>query len=136
MSEPKAVGSIGWIDMATVDHEPVRDFYEAVVGWTSVPLPMGDHEDYCMVPPGGDEAVAGICRETGAAATGLPPTWMISIVVADLNDALVQVSEWVGWVGLVHSGPRDAGGSGRIAVIRDPAGAYAALFEEASADTR
>ena len=126
MSVPMAVGSIGWIDMTSPDPEAARAFYEAVVGWGSTALSMGDHDDYCMTPPAGGDPLAGICREQGSAATGLPPMWMIYIVVADLEAALTTVVERGGEV---RVGPRGAGG-GRYAVVRDPVGAYAALYEQ------
>lgn len=117
-------GSIGWIDMAAANHEAVRDFYRDVVGWEATPLSMGDHDDYCMAPPEG-ETVAGICKESGSAATGLPAVWMIYIIVADLSASLAKVAERGG---AVHSGPKKTP-MGDYAIVRDPAGAYCALFQ-------
>jgi uncharacterized protein len=130
MNKPKPVGSIGWIDMASENHESLREFYEAVVGWKAVPISMGSYNDYAMAPPDGGEPVAGICKEAGSAATGLPPVWMIYIVVANLDTAVAKVVELGGEV---HVPPRSAGGMGRYALIRDPSGAPSALFEEAPA---
>lgn len=131
MNKPMPVGTIGWIDLTAADHELVRRFYEDVVGWTVQPVAMGGHDDYCMLPDGADEPIAGICHESGSAATGLPPVWMIYIVVADLDAALAKVEKRGG---SIHGHPRNAGGMGRFAIVRDPAGAYSALFEQASTD--
>jgi predicted enzyme related to lactoylglutathione lyase len=42
----KTPGKISWVDLTIPDAEAVRTFYEAVAGWTSDPVSMGD---YCFV---------------------------------------------------------------------------------------
>jgi predicted enzyme related to lactoylglutathione lyase len=126
MSEtpPPPVGSIGWFDLTVPDAVAVRDFYTAVTGWTAAGLDMGGYEDFVMSRPDGD-AVAGICHARGGNA-GLPPQWLLYIIVADLDASLAQCLERGGEV---ITGPKGAGPGKRYAVIRDPAGAAAALFE-------
>lgn len=58
----------------------------------------------------------------------LPPQWLIYIVVADLNTSLLECEARGG---VVVAGPKSMGGRARYAVIRDPAGAVAALYEPA-----
>jgi predicted enzyme related to lactoylglutathione lyase len=122
--ERPAPGTVGWIDLTVDDAETVRDFYEAVVGWRPEPLRMGGYDDYNMVPPAIGEPVAGVCHARGGNA-GLPPAWLIYIVVADL-DASIDACRRRG--GELVAGPRSMGGD-RYCVIRDPAGAVAALYE-------
>lgn len=120
-------GTIGWTDLTVPDAPALRDFYSAVVGWESSEVDMGEYSDFGMHPPGGGPMVAGVCHARGANA-GLPPAWLVYITVADL-DAAVAACEENG--GKVIAPVRDMGGAGRYAVIQDPAGAAAALFEAA-----
>lgn len=125
----KLVGSIGWADL-TVEHaEGVRDFYEAVVGWAPTALDMGGYADYVMQAPGAPDGQAGICHARGANAK-IPPVWLMYVIVADLH-ASIAACEARG--GAVVNGPRGAGGGAQFAVIRDPAGAVLALYQDAPA---
>ena len=117
-------GTIGWCDLTVPDAAPVRDFYRAVVGWETSEVDMGGYSDYGVHPPGGD-MVAGICHARGANAE-VPPVWLVYIIVADLDAAIAACRDHGGEV---ISGPREMGGQGRYCVIRDPAGAAAALFQ-------
>jgi uncharacterized protein len=119
------IGSIGWVDLTVPDADGLRDFYAAVVGWTPTPLSMGAYSDYLMQAPAADAPQAGICHARGANAE-LPPVWLVYLIVADL-DASLEACRARG--GQVLAGPRAAGGTARFAVIRDPAGAVAALHQ-------
>lgn len=118
-----ALGAITWTDLAVADATEVRDFYQAVAGWTATPLAMGGYDDYCMNAADGN-TVAGICHARGTNAD-LPPQWMIYITVANLDASLEQCRKLGG---KVVAGPKNMGGN-RYAVIQDPAGAVAALFQ-------
>jgi uncharacterized protein len=112
-----AVGQIGWIDLTAPNAEGVRDFYEHVAGWTASPVSMGDHNDYCMIPAGSDKPVAGVCHALGKNAA-MPPSWLIYVTVADLDESLRRCAERGGKVRI--TGPRVTG-MGRSCVIEDPA---------------
>ena len=118
-----AVGSIGWADLTVPDATTVRDFYQAVAGWTATPLDMGGYADFVMATPAGTP-VAGVCHARGANAA-IPPQWLVYITVADLD---ASVAECTRRGGAVLAGPRAAGKGARFCVIRDPAGAVAALY--------
>jgi len=121
---PPPVGSIGWTDLTVPDAVAVSDFYAKVAGWSVTPLSMGDYDDFVMTAPDGT-TVGGIChaREKNAAQ---PPVWMIYITVADLDASLAACTAGGGSI-VVE--PRSGGGTARYAVITDPAGATAALFD-------
>ena len=68
--------------------------------------------------------MTGICHARGCNAD-LPAQWLIYIHVADVEASLTECSRRGG---IVVAGPKDLGG-GRFAVIRDPAGAVAALYQ-------
>jgi len=113
------------MDLTVPDAVRLRDFYEAVAGWTPEPLDMGGYADFVMKPAGRDEGVAGICHAHGPNAD-LPPVWLIYITVADLDAASARVA---GLGGEVVVAARSVGPEARYAVVRDPAGAYFALYE-------
>jgi len=118
-----AIGSIGWCDLTVPKADAVRDFYRDVVGWTSADHDMGGYADYVMSRPDG-EGTSGICWARGV-NEGLPPVWLVYFVVASLDESLARVRARGGSV-LREPGP---GGSGRFAVVRDPAGAVCALYQ-------
>ena len=116
-------GQITWNDLTVSDAESVRQFYESVVGWKSSPVEMGDYSDYSMQDSSGN-VVAGVCHAKGENAN-IPPAWLMYVTVNDLDGCVGKCSASGG---AVVDGPRVAGG-GRIAVIKDPAGAVLALYE-------
>lgn len=126
MSGPeKAIGSITWADLTVDDAESLREFYSGVVGWRSEGLDMGGYEDFCMNQPADGQTVAGICHARGL-NSALPAQWLIYITVEDVERSAARCVELGGDV---IQGARSMGGQGKYCVIRDPAGAVAALFE-------
>jgi predicted enzyme related to lactoylglutathione lyase len=125
MSEKPAPGAIAWTDLTVSDAEEIRDFYARVVGWVPEPVSMGDYADFNMTMPGSGEPVAGICHARGVNA-GLPPVWMVYLVVENLDQSLAGVRQGGGEVLI---GPKAMGPGSSYAVIRDPAGAAVALYE-------
>jgi predicted enzyme related to lactoylglutathione lyase len=123
------LGAIGWADLTVPDADAVRDFYADVVGWAPTALSMGAYSDYLMQAPGAPAPQAGVCHARGSNA-GIPAVWLVYITVADLAASL-EACRARG--GEVVSGPRGAGGGASFAIIRDPAGAVAALFQPARA---
>lgn len=130
MSEQNSgkIGSIGWADLTVENAAELRDFYREVVGWSTTGVEMGGYSDFCMNEPHTENSVAGICHARGLNA-GLPAVWLIYITVADLDRSIARCVELGGEV---VSGPRAMGNQGRYCVMRDPAGAVAALFEQAA----
>ena len=124
MPQPQ-VGTIAWFDLTVPNAEQVRDFYAAVAGWRPEPVDMKGYADFNMMRDGAEMPVAGICHARGTNAA-LPPQWLLYIVVADL-DASVKACTELG--GQVIVPPKGAGPSARYCVVRDPAGAHAALYE-------
>jgi predicted enzyme related to lactoylglutathione lyase len=117
-------GSMVWIDLTVPDAEGVRDFYARVVGWTPADVDMGGYSDYSMNAPGSGTTITGVCHARGVNA-GMPPSWMPYFTVADLDASIERCTEHGGEV-VVE--PRILG-EGRFCVVRDPAGAVAALYE-------
>jgi uncharacterized protein len=126
MSTPDAprFGSIIWADLTVPHAEQIRDFYAQVAGWTFTPVPMGDYRDFQMNAPATGESVAGICHARGINA-GLPPQWLVYISVEDIDQCVERCTKLGG---LILVAPRPMGSYGTFCVIKDPAGAVAALF--------
>ena len=124
---PPRIGSISWADLTVADADGLRDFYRAVAGWEPSPVDMGGYTDYCMNLPGSGDPIAGVCHARGA-NVNLPPQWLVYINVSDLDQSIAACAEGGG---TVVDGPRKMGNQGRFCVIRDPAGAFAALVEPA-----
>ena len=119
------IGSIMWRDLTVENAEEIRDFYTQVVGWTATPHDMGEYNDFDIHPPESDEIVAGICHARGENAR-IPPAWLMYIVVADVEKSAQRCTELGGQI---IDGPRLMGGYA-FCVIRDPAGAVAALISQ------
>jgi len=123
------VGAITWVDLTVANAVEVRDFYRAVAGWETSDVDMGGYNDFNMNQPADGKTVAGICHSRGPNAD-LPPQWLIYITVADIEQSAAQCRKLGGEV---VAGPKGMGKLGRYCVVRDPAGAVAALFQPASA---
>jgi uncharacterized protein len=117
-------GSIIWSDLTIPNAEEIREFYSKVVGWTFTSVSMGSYSDFQMNAPATGEAVAGICHARGLNA-GLPPQWLVYITVEDI-DICIEQCKALG--GSILVGPKPMGMNGTFCVIKDPAGAVAALF--------
>ena len=119
-------GTVSWFDLTVDNAEEIRDFYAAVVGWRPDDVAMGDYNDYSMATPESGESIAGVCHARGSNAA-LPHQWLIYITVEDLDRSIQQC---LNHKGSIVVEPRTLG-SGRFCVIRDPAGAVAALYAPA-----
>ena len=125
-------GTIMWHDLTVPDAENVRDFYQAVAGWRAEAVDMGGYSDYTMYPGGAAEGSApsgGICHAHGS-NSGLPPQWLIYIIVESIA---ASIEKCVALGGSVVDGPREMG-TDLFAVIKDPAGACVALYEQGARD--
>ncbi len=127
MSEPQPLptGRIAWCDLTVPDANDLKNFYAAVVGWAPSSVDMGEYDDFAMVPSDTDQPVAGICHRRGV-NEDFPAQWLIYITVLDLDAGMARCKERGGAVIL---GPKSMGGGSRYCVIRDPAGAVAALYQ-------
>jgi len=128
VSKPTNLGKIAWTDLTVPDAEGLKEFYSRVAGWSSEPVSMGEYNDFSMIPMEGIEPVAGICHARGVNAD-FPPTWIIYIVVEDLEKSLAACRDGGGEVLL---GPKGMGPGSAYAIIRDPAGAVSALYQTGS----
>lgn len=120
-------GSVVWTDLTVAEAPGIRDFYSKVVGWKSEALSMGDYDDFVMCAPSDGEQLVGICHARGENA-GLPPMWLPYFAVPDIEASQRAVKELGGEI---LAGTRVMNGYGSMCVVRDPAGAVCALFQQA-----
>jgi predicted enzyme related to lactoylglutathione lyase len=93
MSEERPkVGTVVWIDLTVDDATSVRDFYRQVVGWQTDDVDMGDYCDFSMNAPETGESAAGVCHKRDSNAE-LPSTWMIYIVVENVDESAARCTE-------------------------------------------
>lgn len=112
----EGIGSISWLTLVVSDLSTARDFYQQVVGWSATPTDVGG--GFEMQRPDGVSA-AELCeaREDNEV---IPPVWIISLPVDDLEESLQRVREGGGE--LIKKST-----DCKYAVIRDPVGACIAL---------
>jgi predicted enzyme related to lactoylglutathione lyase len=122
----KKLAHICWTDLTVPNADEVKSFYESVVGFRSEPHDMeSDYHDYNMISPQTGECVTGVCHAKGVNAD-VPPVWLVYFSVEDVAASSARCVELGGEI---VAGPRLMGRS-NFAVIKDPAGAVCALFEE------
>ncbi len=119
-------GSFCWADVATTDTAAAKAFYADLFGWTAEDFEMADAPPYTIFrQAGGDVCGLGpVPPETQAA--GLPPYWSVYVAVDKVD---TTVAEAAGLGGAVLFPPFDIPETGRMAVIRDPAGAALSLWQ-------
>ena len=108
-----------WIDLGTNDPAGAKAFYGGLFGWEFEELASGDKGTYA------------ICRLRGKAVAGLydraeRPGWGSYLKVGDVDRATERARE----LGAeVLAAPFDTPGGGRVATVRDPAGAAVSLSQ-------
>jgi uncharacterized protein len=128
-------GALCWTELYTVDAARAKEFYGTVFGWDTedVPLPPGPDGasagTYTVVSRagGGEEGSHGGIMQLG---TDMLPDrtgyWQPYFAVADV-DAVVTTAAERGATVLVPG--TDMAGVGRIALLRDPEGAFFAVLD-------
>jgi predicted enzyme related to lactoylglutathione lyase len=111
-------GRFHWNERMTRDLEGVKRFYADALGWRHESMAMPDGTYW--VAMAGDAMVAGIFDISGDAYGDVPETWFAYIAVDDV-DARCGRARAAG-AAIVRE-PWDVPNVGRIAILREPAGA-------------
>jgi uncharacterized protein len=123
-----AAGEFCWVDLSTTDVDGAKSFYTQLLGAETEVAP--DFPD--------DAGEFGLFTRSGKRVAGYGPTvregqpsvWSSYIKVED-TDATAEKVKDAG--GEVHFGPVDLpGGSGRMAALQDPTGAFVCIIEQRS----
>ena len=112
-------GTFCWVDLGTNDAAGAKAFYGGLFGWEFDDLPTGEKGTYST------------CRLDGRAVAGLydqaeRPGWGSYISVEDVDRETGRARE-LGAEVMVE--PFDTPGGGRVATVRDPAGAVVSLSQ-------
>jgi uncharacterized protein len=115
-------------ELSTSDVSAATAFYEGLFGWEFERMETGGAPPYWLIRhDGGAGRQNGGMRELAAeqSEAGIPPHWMPYFTVASTDDAIATAGSGGG---ATVAGPIDIP-AGRIAVLRDPQGAFFAVFE-------
>jgi predicted enzyme related to lactoylglutathione lyase len=115
-------GRFVWHDLNTPDVEKALAFYQALFGWTTTPMDMGEMGTYTIVEANG-QGLGGVVPLD--AASGTPPHWIAYISTPDV-DATTAHAQSIG--ATAHVPPTDIPNVGRFAVVADPTGAVFSPF--------
>jgi predicted enzyme related to lactoylglutathione lyase len=122
-----AVGKFVWRDLLTRDPAGAKTFYGTLFDWQF--RETGDTE-YSVITSGG-RPIGGIALHRDPENPAAPALWLSSLSIWNVDAAVDLVEEGFG---SVLEGPGNAGSRGRVAIVRDPAGAPLALIRAEGGD--
>lgn len=121
-----AQGTPSWVDLSSTDPVAAQAFYGGLFGWSFASNPIPDGGEYIMASLDGRVA-AGIMQQSDEqAAMGLPSLWNTYFTVEDIA-ATVAAVDSAG--GSVMMPPMPVMEAGHMAVVVDPSGAVACLWQ-------
>jgi predicted enzyme related to lactoylglutathione lyase len=113
-------GQFHWNELMTWSVDKAKSFYADTLGWQyeAFPMPQGGEYTVCKA---GDEPAGGILEmKPGTGFDGMPDHWFAYITVDDIDARLTKVKDAGGEI---MRAPYDVPNVGRIAVVKDKAGA-------------
>jgi predicted enzyme related to lactoylglutathione lyase len=119
-------GVLCWVDTAQPEPEKALDFYAAVMGWDFIgsdSMPGGPAGSYYVAQLRGKD-VAGISSPLVEAPPR--PEWMTYVAVTNAETVAKRAREADG---VIVVEPFETSASGRMAVLRDPAGAAFGIWQ-------
>lgn len=112
-------GAPSWIGHSGPDNVAARKFYEDVLGWNVIDMPMQDGSSYAGIMVG-ESPVGGFNPQPSPDGA-----WTIFVTVDDVDARYRKALD----AGATSAGePMDMPGVGRMATITDPQGASIALI--------
>lgn len=111
-----------WIDLSSSDPAASRAFYSTLLGWQVEVSADAQFGGYALAKIGGRD-VAGIGP---AQSPDAPTAWSVYLGTPDAEDLARRVE---GAGGIVVVPPFDVADQGRMAVFRDPAGAFISAWQ-------
>lgn len=116
-------GRFVWHDLMTTDPDAAMKFYDEIAGWGTMPF-EGSSRPYTMWTNNG-VPLGGVTQLTDE-MKGVPPSWMASVGVDNVDDSVAKANELGGRTVMPAA---DIPGAGRYAVISDPQGVPIAIFQ-------
>lgn len=113
-------GVPSWLDTEQPDPEAAKSFYGELFGWSFTDVSPAGAPFYSIASLGGRDLAGLTARDRG------PAIWNTYVAVDDADETAAAVP---GGGGEVVLGPLAPGPAGRLAVVRDPAGAEFRLWQ-------
>jgi len=125
--EPYEPGTFCWAGLAASDPAAAQRFYAELLGWEADVLPGGGPGSYALLRRRGLGVAILYEQMPEARAAGAAPHWTSFISVEDADATAARAGELGG--AAVFREPFDVLDAGRVAAIRDPAGAIVSLWQ-------
>jgi len=121
-----APGSFSWAELATTDQASGVAFYQSLFDWGVDESPVGPGETYSMFQLRGRPVAAAYTMRPEERQSGAPPHWNMYVTVSSADESAKR-AEVLG--GTIIAPPFDVMDVGRMAVLRDPSGAFFQIWE-------
>jgi uncharacterized protein len=122
VSEPNAMS---WSELGTRDPETAKRFYADVFGWAYEEKEYEGTGAYTAIALG-DKTVGGLLDITDRVPAEVPAHWLVYFAVEDADATIAEAKQRGGEI---PAGPFDIPEVGRIAVVKDPWGAFFAVIQ-------
>lgn len=119
-------GVPSWVDLTTTDAEAAKNFYGKLFGWEWEASDMPQGGTYWTATLGGRRTAGLSAQQPAMANQGIPSTWNTYINVDSVDDTTAKA---VAAGGEVIMPPVDIGDTGRMSVVKDPAGAAIGMWQ-------
>jgi predicted enzyme related to lactoylglutathione lyase len=124
--EKHTPGSFSWIELSTTKQNACKDFYSGLFGWTAVDNPMGPEEIYTLFKLDGKDVAACYTMWADEQKMGIPSHWNLYVAVDSADDTAAKAAAAGAQI---LAPPFDVIELGRMAVIRDSAGAVFCIWQ-------
>jgi predicted enzyme related to lactoylglutathione lyase len=119
----KETGAVVWNELNTRGPEAAKSFYADVFGWGFEEREF-ETGSYTSIKAG-DDTVGGMIDITGRAPDEVPAHWLVYFAVEDVDATVAKATDQGGAIALE---PFDIAEVGRIAIVKDQAGAVFAVM--------
>jgi uncharacterized protein len=119
-------GAFCWYELATTDQNGAKKFYAELLGWTPNDVPVGPNDVYSLMRLRDRDAAALFTQRKEERAAGILPHWQCYVAVDNADEAVAKVKALGGEA---MTDAFDVMDAGRMAYVRDPAGATFSLWQ-------
>lgn len=119
-------GTFCWPELASTDADAAKKFYGSLFGWTFVDNPMGPGMVYTICKRGPADVAALFTLTPEMLERGVPPYWGSYVSCVNVDEAVARATELGAAIVMA---PMDVMDHGRMAVLKDPAGATVSLWQ-------
>lgn len=121
-----ALGRPCWFELGTTDQAAAKAFYGGLFGWTAKDNATGPGEYYTMFQRNGQDTGAAYTLPVHLREQGVPPHWGVYFAAPEVDATAERVAKLGG---TVIQPPFDVMDVGRMAICKDPGGAFFSLWQ-------